>query len=596
MLPPETKVKKTKFSKQSLSKALDVFKYMKPYLTYFIGAMVMLVAGSLLFMLIIRIIGEMVNVATGKSTLEYDLNQLGIFLFFVVLVQALFSLLRTLSFAIVAENSIADIRKDLYQKLITQPITFFENERVGDLVSRITADVEQLQGTLSHSLAEFIRQIVILISGILILAYLTPRLSLIMLVTFPVVVVAAMFFGRYIRKLSKERQAKLADSAIIVNETFQNFNVVKSFANEVFESLRYGKSVDGVVKISMRFAKIRGVFFAFVISLLFGCILYILWRGALMVQSGDMEAGNLLSFVMYTAVLGGAIAGLGNLYAQILGTLGATERIFEILERDQELTINKDATESINKIQGDIQFKEIDFYYPSRPENKVLDNLSFQVKEGQKIALVGHSGSGKSTIAKLLMNFYSPQSGDIEVAGKSLKEYDITDLRKNIGVVPQEVLLFGGTIKENIMYGDQTATQEMIDKAANQANAMEFIAKLPDGFDTIIGERGVKLSGGQRQRIAIARALLKNPSILILDEATSSLDAESERLVQEALDVLMKDRTSIIIAHRLATIKDVDRIYVIDNGKIIEQGTHQDLTQVENGVYNQLAKLQFELN
>lgn len=587
--------KATKFSKKTLVKALDVFKYMKPYLFYFIIAMIMLVAGSLLFMLIIRIIGEMVNVATGESTLEYDLQELGMFLFVVVVIQALFSMFRTIAFSIVSEKSIADIRKDLYNKLISQPLAYFENERTGDLISRITADVEQLQGTLSHSLAEFIRQLVILVAGIAILAYLTPQLSLIMLFTFPVVVIAAVLFGKYIRKLSKIRQEKLADSAIIVNETFQNFNVVKSFASELFESLRYGKSVDGIVQVSLRFARIRGVFFAFVIGLLFGCILFILYKGAIMVQEGNMEPGNLLSFVMYTAVLGGAIAGLGNLYATILGTLGATERIFEILERDTELELKNISNSNTIKIDGKIAFDSVSFAYPSRSEVQILDNFSFDINRGEKIAFVGQSGSGKTTIAKLIMRFYNVQSGNILVDDKPIDEYNISELRKNIGVVPQEVLLFGGSIRENILYGDPNASEEAVWDAAKQANAVEFINKLPDGLDTIIGERGIKLSGGQKQRVAIARALLKNPAILILDEATSSLDAESERLVQDALDVLMEGRTSIIIAHRLATIKDVDNIYVIEDGKIIEKGTHQELTDIKNGVYNQLARLQFEL-
>ncbi len=582
-----------KLSKASLLKGIEVFKYIKPNLIYFFFAMLMLVTGSLIFLVIIKVIGEMVNVATGEATMSYDLNQLGMALIGMVIIQALFSFLRTYFFAIVSENGIAVIRQELYEKLITQPILFFENERVGDLISRITTDIEQVQAILSHSLAEFIRQIVILVGGIAFLAYTAPRLALIMLMTFPIVVVGAMFFGRYIRRLSRKRQKRIADSANLVNETFQNFLVVKSFTAELFESKKYKNITDDVVKVSLRFARIRGVFFAFVIALLFGCILFILFRGAQMVQSGEMPAGDLVSFSMFTAMLGGAIAGLGNLYATLLGSLGATERVFEILDKDQELNLTNSKEEN-NRFQGEIEFRKTSFAYPAREDIKVLDGINIHVQKGKKIALVGQSGSGKTTIAKLIMRLYDVNDGSITIDGKKINEYDVTHLRQNIGIVPQEVLLFGGSIKENILYGDQNATEEEIIAAATKANAMEFIEKLPDGLDTIIGERGVKLSGGQRQRIAIARALLNDPSILILDEATSALDAESERLVQEALDVLMKGRTSIIIAHRLATIRDVDRIYVMQDGKITEEGTHAELIEIPDGTYNQLAKLQFD--
>ena len=312
-----------------------------------------------------------------------------------------------------------------------------------------------------------------------------------------------------------------------------------------------------------------------------------------MVQSGDMEAGHLLQFVIYTVMIGGAIASLGNLYTTIVGALGATERVKEILERPVELEIHQPREDL--KLDGNIQFKNIHFTYPSRPEVPVLRGIDMIVPAGKKVALVGQSGSGKSTIIRLLMKFYELQSGQILVDGRDLSDYPLGDYRHNIGVVPQEVILFGGTIRENLLYGKPDATEEELQAAAEKANCWDFISNFPDRFDTIVGERGIKLSGGQKQRVAIARTILKDPAILLLDEATSSLDAESEKAVQEALDVLMEGRTSIIVAHRLATIRDVDTIYVMENGLIVEAGSHDELLNNMNGQYRRLASLQYDL-
>jgi len=403
-----------------------------------------------------------------------------------------------------------------------------------------------------------------------------------------------MVFGRYIRKLSKKRQDQLAKTNTIVEETFQNFSVVKAFANESFETKRYGASIWEMVKISLSFAKIRGLFFAFIIFLLFGSILFILWRGAFMVQEGEMDAGTLLSFVIYTVMIGGAIASLGNLYTTIAGALGATERVKEILDRDVELLPASERPAL--DLEGKIDFYNVHFTYPSRPEIEVLQGIDMHVASGEKVALVGQSGSGKSTIIRLLMNFYNLNDGKLLIDDKEISEYDLGAYRHNLGIVPQEVILFGGTIRENLLYGKPEASEEEVIQAAKQANCWEFISGFPEGLETVVGERGIKLSGGQKQRVAIARAILKDPAILLMDEATSSLDAESEKVVQEAMDKLMEGRTSIIIAHRLSTIRDVDRIYVIEDGKIAETGTHDELTQKEDGLYKNLARLQFDLN
>lgn len=587
---------KAKITKAGIRSALSIFRYIRPYIGYFIAAMIFLVLGSLIFMIFPGAAGEMANIATGV-----DKYALGIkvkdfwWVFLIILVgQGLLSYFRTVFFAIVSEKGMADLRKDLYRKIISQQIYFFEERRVGELTSRVTTDVEQLQSAFSITLAEFLRQVVIMISGIIIIAVVAPRLSLVMLATFPLIVVAAMFFGKYIRKLSKHRQDQLAETNTIVEETFQSFSVVKAFANEYFESVRYAQSIDQVVRISLDFAKIRGLFFIFIITVLFGGIFFVLWRGALMVESGMMDVGSLFSFIMYTGILGGAIASFGSLYASIAQAIGATERIQDILNSDSEIDIPINGKIPAIDIEGRVEYQDVKFQYPTRPDLPVLRGIDIAVEKGEKVALVGQSGSGKSTIIQLLMGFYQVDEGEILIDGKNLNEYDLLSLRKKIGIVPQDVILFGGTIRENISYGNVNSTDDQILEAARLSNSLEFIDKFPEGLDTIVGERGVKLSGGQRQRIAIARAILKDPAILLLDEATSSLDTESERIVQEALDRLMIGRTSIIIAHRLATIRNVDKIYVLDQGRIVESGTHTELSKNSQGVYYNLAKLQFD--
>ena len=421
-----------------------------------------------------------------------------------------------------------------------------------------------------------------------------PKLAGLMLLTIPIVMVIAVFFGRFIRKIAKKRQDELAKSNVIVDESLQSIHVVKSFTNEWWEVLRYGTSIDKIVKISMKLAVWRGMFVVFIIAIMFGSIFFILWWGALLVSRGDMPVGDLFSFILYTVFIGGAIASFGGIYEQILTTLGATERVREIMRENVELDANSKANTPSSSLQGNIVFDDVQFSYPTRKDIPVLNGISFQIQSGQKIALVGSSGAGKSTIAQLLLRFYEPIEGTISIDGKNATQYDLLQYRSNFAVVPQEVLLFGGTIKENIAYGKADASDKEILEAAQKANAWDFIDSFPDKLETVVGERGIKLSGGQRQRVAIARAILRDPAILILDEATSSLDAESEKVVQDALDKLMEGRTSVIIAHRLATIRNVDCIYVLDNGKIIEQGTHDELVQIENGMYEGLAKLQFE--
>ncbi|MEQ8583970.1 MAG: ABC transporter transmembrane domain-containing protein [Marinoscillum sp.] len=589
-----SKEERKKLNREGLKNLSGIFSYMWPYKVPFVTGLVLLVISSSLFMVFPFVAGKLIDIASGKQ--DWFIQNIGtaaLLLLGVLLFQSIVSFFRVYLFAIVTENAMANIRTDLYQRMMTLPMAFFDQNRAGELVSRISNDVSLLQNTFSVTLAELIRQTIILIAGIGLIFYTTPALSIFMLATFPVIVVLAFVFGKFIRKLSKKTQDQLADANVIVDETIQSISSVKSFTSELFEILRYRKSMSGVVKTALRVAKYRAAFISFIIFMIFGGIVAVMWYGATLVQSGDMSVGDLLSFVLYTTFIGASIAGIGDLFGQVQKAVGASERILEIQNEEPEQDLSKPKSEE--NLHGDIQFSQVAFSYPTRSELPVLKGINLRINAGEKIALVGHSGAGKSTIVQLLMRFYGVSSGAISIGGKDINEIDLTALRAHIGIVPQEVILFGGTIGENIRYGKPEATDQEIIAAAQQANALEFIQSFPEGFDTLVGERGVKLSGGQRQRIAIARAVLKNPSILVLDEATSSLDSESEHLVQQALDLLMKDRTTIIIAHRLATIREVDKIYVLENGQVIESGTHSELL-TEKGAYKNFIDLQLLQN
>ncbi|MDN5201804.1 ABC transporter transmembrane domain-containing protein [Fulvivirgaceae bacterium BMA10] len=590
---PLSDSEKRPLNKKNFKKLSNIFQYMLPYKYTFALGMLCLFLGSATLLAFPFLTGKLVDAALGESDWISDsIDEITLMLVGVLVAQSVFSFLRVYLFAQVSERGIADIRSALFGKLMTLTIPFFDNRRTGELISRITSDVSLLQDTFSITLAEFIRQLITLLGGIVFIFYSAPKLSVFMLATFPVVILLAMIFGKYIRKMSKKTQDKLADTNIIVEETLQSIHIVKAFTSEFMEVARYGKSLSEVVKIALKTASFRGAFIAFIIVALFGGIVAVMWKGANLVQDGTMSVGDLLSFVFFTTFIGGSIAGLGSIYGQIQRSIGASERILEVIQEEPEIELAQDLPEKAS-INGAIRFKEVAFSYPTRRDVQVLRNVNFKVEPGEKVALVGHSGAGKSTIIQLLTRFYNIDHGEITVDDRNINDYDLHAYRQNIGMVPQEVILFGGTIRENIAYGKQGATEEEIIEAATRANAMQFIETFPDGLNTIVGERGMKLSGGQKQRIAIARAILKDPTILILDEATSSLDAESEHYVQNALDELMKNRTTIIIAHRLATIRKVDKIYVINNGEIIESGSHDELSAVEDGVYNNLVKLQF---
>jgi ATP-binding cassette, subfamily B, bacterial len=584
---------KAPVTKAGLKKFAGIFRFVWPYRYAFAFGLLSLSLSSSTALAFPFLAGKLLDAASGKSTFFIEgIDQIAFALIGVLVFQGIFSYGRIYFFSIVSERSLADLRGAVYEKIIWLPHGFFDSRRVGELISRITSDVGTLQDAFAYMLAELLRQVLVLVGGIIVISFLAPKLTLFMLLTFPLLVVAALFFGNFIRRLSKKTQDQLANANIIVEETLHSVTVVKAFTNEMFEVGRYRKSLADVVKTALRGAKYRGLFFSFTLFALFGGIVAVSWYGAYLVQTNDgMTIGSLISFVFYTVFIGASIAGLGDLYGQLQRSIGASERVLEILDLKDEKSERTDR----DKLKGDVKFEGVSFSYPTRSDVTVLHDLSLHIRPGEKVALVGPSGSGKSTIINLLMRFYDVRSGRILADGQALSNYSLSDYRRNIGIVPQEVILFGGTIRENIAYGDPAASEEKIIEAAKKANAWEFIQSFPDQLNTLVGDRGVKLSGGQRQRVAIARAILKDPTILILDEATSSLDARSERLVQDALEKLMQNRTTIVIAHRLSTIRKVDRILVIKEGRIAEAGSHQELNAIDNGIYSNLLKLQLEV-
>lgn len=587
----ENDLPKSKITLSALQKAKLIFQFSGKHLwKFYVGLFFLLLTGgtALAFP---KLMGLLVDCVNNKDTAQA--NFIALSLLGILFMQSIFSFFRLSLFVNFTENTLANLRLALYSNLVKLPMSFFSQKRVGELNSRISSDITQIQDTLTSTIAEFLRQFILIIGGIALLATESFKLTLLMLSVVPLVAVAAVIFGRFIRSYSKKVQDKVAESQVIVEETMQGISIVKAFANEWYEIARYKTQIKEVIQIAIKGGKYRGYFASFIIFCLFGAIVAVVWYGVQLSIAGEMSVGQLISFVLYSTFVGASFGGIAELYAQIQKAIGATERVFELLDETPEKIQGTTAHQFIEKIKGNVNFKNVAFKYPSRKEMEVLKDVSFTAQFGQKIAIVGPSGAGKSTIASLLLRFYSIAEGSIEIDNKNIYDYDLEQLRGNMSIVPQDVILFGGTIRENIAYGKPNATEEEILAAAKQANAYNFIESFPEKLDTIVGERGVKLSGGQRQRIAIARALLKNPSILILDEATSSLDSESEKLVQEALEILMEGRTSIIIAHRLSTIRSADQILVLDKGIIAEKGTHQELIALDNGIYKNLSNLQF---
>jgi ABC-type multidrug transport system fused ATPase/permease subunit len=584
---------KKKITKQGIQRLLRLFRFVKPQQCTFAAGLLFLVLSSITTLIFPMLIGDLLDSATLGSMGK--INRIGLILLGIFLLSSVFSYFRIVLFAIVTEKTLAYLRQTTYNHLIKLPMSFFSVRRVGELNSRISADVALLQETFTSTLAQFIRQVITIFGGVALLLVISTKLTLFMIILVPVAAFLAWFFGAYIRKLSKNTQQKIAESNTIVEETLQAVSNVKAFANEAFEIFRFKKKTDEVVTVALKGARWRGLFISFITFALFGSVTAVIWYGVYLVSQGEgLTSGDLLKFVLYSVFIGGSVTGMAELYSQIQKSIGATENLMDILDEKPEPLLAGEGG-ARTPLNGIVEFSNVSFTYPSRKDVVVLKNISLSVKSGEQVALVGPSGSGKSTVTSLLLRFYEPDSGTITIDGRDIRDYDLTELRSNMAIVPQEVLLFGGTIRENIEYGKPGAGEDEIIRAAEQANAMEFIGNFPEGLETRVGERGIQLSGGQRQRIAIARAILKDPAILILDEATSSLDAGSEKLVQEALEKLMKGRTSFVIAHRLSTIHDADRIIVIDHGEVKESGTHAELIANPESIYRRLNELQIEI-
>lgn len=588
----EQQTKRAKITFSGIRNALRLYQYAKPYRWQFgLGLMMLLLStgASLAFP---KLLGDLID-TSHKGPLMQHIEQIGLILIAVLILQSTFSYFRIRIFVSVTEKTLAALRQATYSHLIKLPMKFFAERRVGELNSRISSDISQLQDMFTTTLAEFLRQVLMIIGGIILLALTSGKLTLFMLAILPVICVLAVFFGKFIRRFSKQVQAQVAESNTIVEETLQGIFNVKAFANEYFEIGRYRTKTNEAARTGIKAGVYQGAFVSFIILGLFGAMVAVIWKGAVMMSAGELEVGELFSFILYSGFIGGSISGLAEIYTRIQKAIGASENLLEIHDEPTEDIHLLTAEQKAPGISGDIRFESVSFSYPSRKDIPVLQDVSFHAQPGWQVALVGPSGAGKSTVVSLLLRFYDPANGAILFDGKPASSYDLSVLRNQMAVVPQDVFLFGGTILENIAYGDPHATEEKIMEAAKKANAWEFIQKFPEGLQTIVGERGVQLSGGQRQRIAIARAVLKDPRILILDEATSALDSESERLVQDALDKLMQGRTSIVIAHRLSTVRRADMILVMDKGMIVEEGTHVELMEKEEGLYKGLSELQF---
>lgn len=558
-----------------------------PYKMNFVGGLLFLFlssAGTLAFPYFLGDIMDTNSIA--------EINRLAIILITIFAANAIFSYFRIYLFEYVTQKGLQNLKAQVYSKLITLPLSYYSSKRTGELTSRLSNDISLLQTTLTTSSAEFIRQIITIAGGIVLLTSISLKLTGFMLLVVPVIALIAVIFGKLIKKLAKQTQNTIADSNIIVEETLQSINTVKSFTNEQYEISRYQNILKDVVLVSLKATKYRGAFVSFIIMGLFGSIIGVIWYGLILKSQNEITQGDLFSFILYTVFVGASFGGVANVFSQIVKSIGATENLLEILEETNEDIETEYKNNYPGVVEGKIEFDQVNFHYPNRKESVVLNNLSFKIESGQQLAIVGPSGAGKSTIVSLLLRHYDPTIGTIKIDGNPIRDYPLTWLRKQIAIVPQDIILFAGTIKDNIAYGNLDASLSDVTNAAEDANAHEFISLFPDGYNTLVGERGIQLSGGQRQRIAIARAILKKPKILILDEATSSLDSESEQLVQTAIQKLLKGKTAVVIAHRLSTIKSADKIIYLKQGALMEEGNFDELNGLTNGYFKRLNDLQ----
>lgn len=576
---------------RSLHHLPRLYAYLKPYRWHFVAGLLALFVSSITSLTLFNYVGHLIDASTGRPDLNVQTIVMG--LGGILLVQALASFLRIRLFAVVTENAVAALRQDAFTRLILKPMRFFGEKRVGEITSRLASDITSIKDTLTSILAEFIREIIIIAGSVTIMAWTSWQLVLFMLGVLPLMALVAVVFGRQIRRLSKEAQQQAADANNIVEEALQAIASVKAFTGEVFEINRYRLKNEAMVKLGVRNALFRAVFATCVVVLLFGAIVSIVWFGASLVASGMITHGDLFKFFLLSVFMGASIGGLAETWGGLQKALGAVESLFELMDETAEYTAMPDyAPDPGLSLRKDFHFRDVTFHYPSQSEKPALDNISLTLPTGCVTALVGPSGAGKSTLTALLLRFYEPQKGTILLGDKGIRTLDLKSYRSRMAIVPQDIVLFGGTVYENILYARPDASRHDVEQAARLAHAHEFIVALPKGYDTIVGERGTQLSGGQRQRVAIARAFLKNPDVLILDEATSALDSVSEHMIQEALARLMQGRTTLVVAHRLSTIRMAHQIIVLDKGRVAEQGTHDQLMSNPEGLYAHLFALQ----
>ncbi len=568
-----------------------MYVYIRPFQGEFLLGMVFLLLSSSSNLAFPAFLGNLVDAAQNDAR---RINPIALTLGGLLLAQAVFSFGRIVFFERVAQRALAALRQAMYGHMIDLPLPFFHQRRVGELTSRLQSDIGVLQETFTSTLAEFIRQIVVIIGGIALLTYTSWKLTGFMLAILPVVVILAVVFGSRIRKYAKQVQDASADSNTVVEESLSAIATVKAYTNEDRERSRYKESTLHVARLAITGGILRGGFASFLILGLFGALVAVVWKGTSLIATGELAAGQLFSFVIYSGFIGGSIGGMADVYARLQKSVGATEALLDILDERIEESSEVVSTDLPRPISGlpAVSFQSVDFAYPSRSDVPVLQGFSLDIQPGMQVALVGPSGAGKTTVVQLLLRFQEAAGGSLSFYGHPSVSMAKKAWRAQTAWVPQDVILFGNSIRENIAYGRPGASEEAIENAAKEANAWEFIQRFPEGLDTQIGERGVQLSGGQRQRIAIARAVLRDPQILLLDEATSSLDAESEGLVQEALQRLMQGRTSLVIAHRLSTVRTADRIAFLDGGRVIEFGSHAELMALKQGNYRHFVDQQ----
>jgi ATP-binding cassette, subfamily B, bacterial len=530
--------------------------------------------------------------APGAGTMR-DLARWFEYLLFLVAVMALATAVRFYFVSWLGERTVADIRLAVHRNLLRLSPGFFEENRPAEITSRITVDTTIIEQVVGTTVSVALRNLVLGVVCTAILFALAPKLAAMMLLGVPLVIAPIVYLGRKVRQVSIRSQDRIADVGTVAGEVLGAMKIVQAFNQQGRETARFTKAVERVFSTAKKRILLRAFMTAIVIFLLFGAITWVIWQGAVDVASGRMSGGTIAAFVLYGGLLAGAFGALSEVYGDLLRAAGASERLSELLHAEPDIRAPAKPAPLPVPARGELEFEHVEFHYPTRREVSALEDFSLSVQSRERLAVVGPSGAGKTTLFQLAERFYDPQRGRVLLDGVDLRDADPADIRQRIAMVPQDTVIFAASARDNLRYGNWTATEEQLWQAARDANAEEFLRALPEGLDTFMGEGGARLSGGQRQRIAIARALLRDAPLLLLDEATSALDAESERLVQDALDRLMADRTTIVIAHRLATVRAADRIVVMDHGRIVEEGTHATLNK-RGGLYSRLARLQFE--